>query len=111
MLPSRYPAPWKFQSTLLREERLSCGAAGIREKRSFNPRSCARSDAKAVGVHFVCLGFQSTLLREERHLLRHLSVRGVLFQSTLLREERLNNIFLRYKTSRVSIHAPARGAT
>ena len=59
------------------------------ERKSFNPRPCARGD-----------------LFSPRHYL-HLH----LFQSTPLREGRLSYFFAPFLDFIVSIHAPARGAT
>ena len=56
----------------------------------FNPRSYERSDGRRHGWFFNGLGFQSTLLREERRLPNWPHFPMSWFQSTLLREERLN---------------------
>ena len=77
-----------FQSTLLQEERL-----------------CPR---------FVCISlmiFQSTLLQEERHVFVKLVLLCFAFQSTLLQEERLSGNYPCITVSKISIHAPTRGAT
>ena len=55
---------------------------------SFNPRSCARSDAALSGDSSYKTAFQSTLLREERQITREMNLPTSTFQSTLLREER-----------------------
>ncbi len=77
-----------IQSTLLREERLLLRF----------PYAC-------------CKKFQSTLLREERLQHRREMVPAHSFQSTLLREERLIAFSIFGTPFKISIHAPARGAT
>ena len=55
--------------------------------------------------------FQSTLPRRERLWSVVKAVREVLFQSTLPRRERRTCPCTRYSWQRISIHAPAKGAT
>ncbi len=81
---NKYP----FQSTLPRRERPPSDSA------PRNPRL-----------------FQSTLPRRERHPLTCKWSYGSQFQSTLPRRERLETQQARYAREKVSIHAPAKGAT
>ena len=55
--------------------------------------------------------FQSTLPRRERLLGRPIPIRSSLFQSTLPRRERPDLHFFLRHNFRISIHAPAKGAT
>ena len=55
--------------------------------------------------------FQSTLLQEERLNMSLSESSSFFFQSTLLQEERRHIQFLSFNVSRLSIHAPTRGAT
>ena len=57
------------------------------------------------------LAFQSTLPRGERHKRRNVRNQRHAFQSTLPRGERRKWAFTMANKLRVSIHAPARGAT
>ena len=77
-----------FQSTLLQEERLPTESI-VFIVHTFNPRSYKRSDTVSPPLYCVFSVFQSTLLQEER---RHIQ-------------------FLSFNVSRLSIHAPTRGAT
>ena len=81
-------APGEFQSTLPRGERLSCATCFLVSS-YFNPRSREGSDASVIGISFTLSRFQSTLPRGER-------------QASWIR-------IVCY--TRISIHAPARGAT
>ena len=54
----------------------------------FNPRPCGRSDDSDDGMLPGVSVFQSTPLREERHLKVFKLSHSELFQSTPLREER-----------------------
>ncbi len=56
---------------------------------SFNPRPCARGDVRADGAKADGSWFQSTPLREGRHVDRARHRHDRLFQSTPLREGRL----------------------
>ena len=56
-------------------------------------------------------GFQSTLLRKERHFLLFVGGYAMEFQSTLLRKERPSQAATRLAFATVSIHAPTKGAT
>ena len=101
---------WKFQSTLLQEERLfNCFCSIFRHKisihaptrgatflntnkdstlRDFNPRSYKRSDSYTQIILNRITEFQSTLLQEERQVLLMRMIISLTFQSTLLQEER-----------------------
>ena len=101
---------------------------------NFNPRSREGSDGKSVKVIGNIYEFQSTLPRGERHrfrvrtdtvsnnfnprsregsdeILAKLGLSEIVFQSTLPRGERLPRRAVLYGDVRISIHAPARGAT
>ncbi len=80
--------PFEFQSTPLREGRRARWTA-----------------VKAKG------GFQSTPLREGRHLNAAIAAMQGMFQSTPLREGRRALAMMPLDATRVSIHAPAGGAT
>ena len=99
----------------------------------FNPRSHERSDVKEgeillvidISIHAPTRGatsslkpletyhcsFQSTLPREERQRGRRADVQRTEFQSTLPREERHTSRKNSDTHTRISIHAPTRGAT
>ncbi len=77
-----------FQSTLPRRERLGCGMRPVAD--------------------FI---FQSTLPRRERPCRHTFCVRRWKFQSTLPRRERLALDKSTARSSFISIHAPAKGAT
>ena len=100
---------WGFQSTLPREERPSWMLRRYSSHFYFNPRSHERSDVPSlwktinvgISIHAPTRGattcrqntrlmakFQSTLPREERHVLRCQNKSRFIFQSTLPREER-----------------------
>ena len=79
----------KFQSTLPRGERPDAAHSGLRIITHFNPRSREGSDYAKMRRKGSRIGFQSTLPRGER--------RGTLAE--------------RCEINRISIHAPARGAT
>ena len=122
----------RFQSTLPRRERRSSAwhCVGVL---NFNPRSREGSDPHFLQCHTTCHKFQSTLPRRERpsqcHL-RQYSVNfnprsregsdifaaegydmSIKFQSTLPRRERRKSRVLEDENSKISIHAPAKGAT
>ena len=78
----------KFQSTLPRRERLICK----------NPK---KSSAR----------FQSTLPRRERRMMKGMLWLGFRFQSTLPRRERQRVTAYNVTRNKISIHAPAKGAT
>ena len=77
-----------FQSTLLQEERQEI-VADFLSLYAFNPRSYKRSDM--LRYHKILIHFH--------------------FQSTLLQEERPYSIVAEQSHTRLSIHAPTRGAT
>ena len=79
--------------------------------RYFNPRSYKRSDVVRSPILIPFSEFQSTLLQEERQDLIFRSAVEFLFQSTLLQEERHVGNGYMYWISKISIHAPTRGAT
>ena len=99
-----------FQSTLpRRERRISVGHSvqGI----YFNPRSREGSDPSILLMHYLITTFQSTLPRRERlNTSGHFTAVRV-FQSTLPRRERRSRRFSDRPAERISIHAPAKGAT
>ena len=101
---------WVFQSTLPRGERQEIDAANwhIKEFQSTLPRG-ERQTTRVMNIS--APRFQSTLPRGERlgSLIRKYS--SDLFQSTLPRGERLHAGQSDPCVPRVSIHAPARGAT
>ena len=57
------------------------------------------------------IGFQSTLLQEERLQSRFQPYPEMYFQSTLLQEERRSASWAEIASITLSIHAPTRGAT
>ena len=76
----------------------------------FNPRSREGSDLIRISGATAKMLFQSTLPRGERRLIGRLRPLVRVFQSTLPRGERqIQNSKVYY--TRISIHAPARGAT
>ena len=102
--------PW-FQSTLPHGERLSV-ALWLSLPGSFNPRSRTGSDLFSVPFHFIQSMFQSTLPHGERRryewrhcLWQRVSIHAPARGATLSQVEERFTIFV------VSIHAPARGAT
>ena len=122
----------EFQSTLPRGERPEPDTACYPDQHNFNPRSREGSDIFYGVPAFRGVLFQSTLPRGER---RHIGVNVLfhdLFQSTLPRGERPREIHPHQSEHnfnprsregsdidrnvcrcvyRISIHAPARGAT
>ena len=122
-----------FQSTLPRGERLVSPAAELTSAGYFNPRSREGSDEvvashserrQQISIHAPARGatqraessqriteFQSTLPRGERQTpYQNISIIPS-FQSTLPRGERRKGRRVRDRGDRISIHAPARGAT
>ena len=123
---------YRFQSTLPRGERPEPDTACYPDQHNFNPRSREGSDIFYGVPAFRGVLFQSTLPRGER---RHIGVNVLfhdLFQSTLPRGERPREIHPHQSEHnfnprsregsdidrnvcrcvyRISIHAPARGAT
>ena len=98
-----------FQSTLPRGERRRALHAAVLEP-GFNPRSREGSDITPPLEMVDKTGFQSTLPRGERPAHQAILSDTASFQSTLPRGERLDGgVYL--LRPRVSIHAPARGAT
>ena len=63
-----------------------------------------------IYIYDMCI-FQSTLPREERRKKQSYNVRNRQFQSTLPREERPQHYLIFKPYARISIHAPTRGAT
>ena len=104
-----------------------------RSKQNFNPRSREVSDFSPkpltsylflISIHAPARGatadfskslkeavFQSTLPRGERRKGRVIRWKALLFQSTLPRGERHTRSISSKPFNRISIHAPARGAT
>ena len=79
--------------------------------KDFNPRSHEGSDEGVAQFTQLAALFQSTLPRGERLSSLVSFVTNVVFQSTLPRGERLRPLTVEYRTCRISIHAPTRGAT
>mgnify|MGYP004434834711 CR=1 FL=1 len=79
---------YKFQSTLLQEERQLWPKKETTLNHNFNPRSYKRSDTFDTQKIDVDFKFQSTLLQEERLYLSAFLGVNPKFQSTLLQEER-----------------------
>ena len=77
----------------------------------FNPRSREGSDLTPYDTYRQTSRFQSTLPRGERPCTLILTEETVVFQSTLPRGERLCCVSYIFVSLRISIHAPARGAT
>ena len=100
----------QFQSTLPRGERLRVMRPGIFQV-SFNPRSRAGSDATWRRTARCALKFQSTLPRGERHSVP--PIRGVSVKVSIHAPARgaTGPSCRCSRIRRVSIHAPARGAT
>ena len=100
-----------FQSTLPRGERPATSRRAQSGQLCFNPRSREGSDHRIRRLDPRSIWFQSTLPRGER-LRRTIQdfEQELTFQSTLPRGERQRSV-RRLSVSRVSIHAPARGAT
>ena len=102
-------------------------------KGGFNPRSREGSDENTIATYSDIPLFQSTLPRRERQIIWDTIAHNLMFQSTLPRRERLSRASFRGQPdtcfnprsregsdrttscavwlSRVSIHAPAKGAT
>ncbi len=99
-----------FQSTLPRRERQKTEKLSG-QTQCFNPRSREGSDKKLQPCPLMFHVFQSTLPRRERRNLNNSFLVIRQFQSTLPRRERLLCHFIPFAESRVSIHAPAKGAT
>ncbi len=100
----------KFQSTLLREERL-VSAACSNNIFNISIHAPARGATRKGCLQDRLFVFQSTLLREERRKSQSSHFTNELFQSTLLREERQSLADVDRTKQEISIHAPARGAT
>ena len=79
--------------------------------KGFNPRSRAGRDGGTMVSCREYTLFQSTLPRGERRYMTVEEEAATLFQSTLPRGERLRLFNYSPAAIRVSIHAPARGAT
>ncbi len=130
---SGLPAGMRFQSTLPRRERLhpritilspwnisihapAKGATNSRRRFKrfnfdFNPRSREGSDGSYLFYSILFYIFQSTLPRRERHRCECVIDTLQKFQSTLPRRERQTVYSLKRQAYRISIHAPAKGAT
>ena len=78
---------------------------------NFNPRSREGSDLCLCFRKLLLSVFQSTLPRRERHFLILDTVKVSLFQSTLPRRERQKHFDRLRREFKISIHAPAKGAT
>ena len=83
----------------------------FRPLRCFNPRSREGSDRPRSLTSAESALFQSTLPRGERQAATTIEVMAEMFQSTLPRGERPDRASQSTPKTRVSIHAPARGAT
>ena len=102
--------PVLFQSTLPRRERLH-GRRHDQQRTYFNPRSREGSDWLSRCDGLYRRKFQSTLPRRERHVTELQNVTTMTFQSTLPRRERLSWSMFPTLYAKISIHAPAKGAT
>ena len=100
----------KFQSTLPRRERLATETLTA-NKADFNPRSREGSDLTTPVLISREQKFQSTLPRRERLHLHTQYLQCYKFQSTLPRRERPETVHRAGGIIRISIHAPAKGAT
>ena len=100
----------KFQSTLPRGERLHSPYFEI-SSYNFNPRSREGSDSAVLALVPISSQFQSTLPRGERRIKTVFSFFQIPFQSTLPRGERRTVTIADRDGNKISIHAPARGAT
>ena len=127
------PTARKFQSTLPRRERPRPGRRPAVQRhfnprsregsddqnqlhcrrvwRHFNPRSREGSDGALAERRRFTLAFQSTLPRRERLKQYKKIATYMKFQSTLPRRERRRPSSGRPPPRRISIHAPAKGAT
>ena len=100
----------KFQSTLPRRERHN-GTYPIYDRRYVSIHAPAKG-ATIMGIsRMIRKEFQSTLPRRERHIKSFLSRQRTEFQSTLPRRERPIGSKQAHGKEKVSIHAPAKGAT
>ena len=100
----------RFQSTLPRRERQKpCHYS--HNHMNFNPRSREGSDPIIPFKKLDSTEFQSTLPRRERQLFVAVKVWYPIFQSTLPRRERLEYFDSPTVIPKISIHAPAKGAT
>ena len=100
-----------FQSTLPRGERQLCVCPGIRASSSFNPRSRVGSDNTTAQALIVCNPFQSTLPRGERPGLPTGTCSATSFNPRSRVGSDLVGCREHVLVLRVSIHAPAWGAT
>ena len=100
----------QFQSTLPRGERQN-RIIMTTIKKGFNPRSRVGSDSVKLYDIIYEAGVQSTLPRGERRARERIGNDITMFQSTLPRGERPDYIATADKSTWVSIHAPAWGAT
>ena len=101
----------QFQSTLPRGERPATKPTSCCAGAYFNPRSRVGSDAqKKIHQHYYNR-FQSTLPRGERQKKYPEISKSLKFQSTLPRGERHISKQSRVENRKISIHAPAWGAT
>ena len=99
-----------FQSTLPRGERRNNARNNVSDGQfqSTLPRGERRCLSTAATHRMI---FQSTLPRGERHGLSASTISRFIFQSTLPRGERQADIRELKHFNKISIHAPARGAT
>ena len=99
-----------FQSTLPRRERLS-SSAGSEALSGISIHAPAEGATSSIQFWCQIFLFQSTLPRRERPNMDVLIVIDMQFQSTLPRRERAAWEFFLQIFQRISIHAPAEGAT
>ena len=101
---------YQFQSTLPRGERLSVFAPA-QQPAYFNPRSREGSDAHHPSVFFHFTHFNPRSREGSDELNAYERIRYLRFQSTLPRGERRTVTIADRDGNKISIHAPARGAT
>ena len=101
----------KFQSTLLQEERLFCFLGFLFFLSNFNPRSYKRSDSEDQKRMITIYNFNPRSYKRSDWLILWRKQNLWKFQSTLLQEERLIGSEPGFPNLLISIHAPTRGAT
>ena len=100
----------RFQSTLPRRERPA--VTGYRSRKNRFQSTLPRRERRPSRIaRTISVLFQSTLPRRERHILFLQYFLDCVFQSTLPRRERRQRVNVVDKLIRISIHAPAKGAT
>ena len=99
-----------FQSTLPRRERRLHNRTGSISL-SVSIHAPAKGATYAGGRWWPAVKFQSTLPRRERQQYHQMAYRCYVFQSTLPRRERRRWMHRKGTSIKVSIHAPAKGAT